>query len=103
MVERLVAEIHTHGLSAMDIEMAFTDATGACVMSRSTVSEVAERLWQDYQAFRESFLGRTGRGSRYPTCLPTGSMSRCEPLAARRTPSCVCGLSARMAVSVFWM
>jgi len=53
VVERLVAEMYAHGLSTRDIEIAFTDATGACVISKSAVSEVTERLWQDYQAFRE--------------------------------------------------
>lgn len=53
VVERLVTEMYAHGLSTRDVEMAFTDATGACIISKSAVSEVSERLWQDYQAFRE--------------------------------------------------
>ncbi len=53
VVERLVTEMYAHGLSTRDIEMAFTDATGACIISKSAVSEVSERLWQEYQAFRE--------------------------------------------------
>jgi putative transposase len=53
VMERLVSEMYAHGLSTRDIEMAFTDATGGCVISRSVVSEVTERLWQEYQAFRE--------------------------------------------------
>lgn len=53
VVERLVSEMYAHGLSTRDIEMAFTDATGGCVISKSAVSEVTERLWQEYQGFRE--------------------------------------------------
>jgi transposase-like protein len=56
VVERLVTEMYVHGLSTRDIEAAFTDATGGCILSRSVVSEVTERLWQEYQAFRERDL-----------------------------------------------
>jgi putative transposase len=52
IVERLVTEMYAHGLSTRDIETAFTDATGTCVVSKSAVSEVTERLWTDYQTFR---------------------------------------------------
>lgn len=51
-VERLVSEMYARGLSTRDIEQAFTDATGGCILSRSVVSEVTERLWAQYQAFR---------------------------------------------------
>lgn len=34
-----------------DIEAAFTDNQGRCVLSRSAASRVAEQLWADYQAF----------------------------------------------------
>jgi putative transposase len=53
VVERLVSEMYAHGLSTRDIETAFTDATGQTVLSKSAVSEVTERLWQEYQAFRQ--------------------------------------------------
>jgi putative transposase len=52
-LERLVSEMYAHGLSTRDIEAAFTDATGGCILSRSAVSEVTERLWADYQAYRQ--------------------------------------------------
>src|SRR5262249_10231680 len=52
-VERLVSEMYARGLSTRDIEQAFTDATGGCVLSKSVVSDVTERLWAEYQAFRE--------------------------------------------------
>lgn len=43
-------EMFARGLSARDIEAAFQDATGASVLSRSAVSQVTERLWQEYAA-----------------------------------------------------
>jgi putative transposase len=51
-VERLVSEMYARGMSTRDIEAAFTDATGGCILSKSVVSEVTERLWAEYQAFR---------------------------------------------------
>lgn len=50
-LERLAVEMYARGLSVRDIEAAFTDSAGRCVLSRSAVSEVTERLWADYQAF----------------------------------------------------
>src|SRR2546430_13766726 len=48
------------GLSTRDIEAAFRDARGASVLSRTAVSQVTERLWQEYEAFagrdRSEFL-----------------------------------------------
>lgn len=53
VLERLVSEMYAHGLSTRDIEMAFTDATGGCVLTKSAVSEVTQRLQREYQAFRQ--------------------------------------------------
>ena len=50
-LERLAVEMYARGLSVRDIERAFTTETGACVLSKSAVSELTERLWADYQAF----------------------------------------------------
>jgi transposase-like protein len=43
--------MYAHGLSARDIEDAFTDATGTCLLSRRAVSEITEALWEEYEAF----------------------------------------------------
>ena len=51
VLERLATEMYARGLSTRDIEEAFTDATGRCLLSRSAVSEVTDVLWEDYQAF----------------------------------------------------
>jgi putative transposase len=50
-LERLAIEMYARGLSVRDIEAAFTDPSGCCVLSKSAASQVSERLWEDYQAF----------------------------------------------------
>jgi putative transposase len=50
-LERLAVEMYARGLSVRDIEAAFTDETGRCVLTKSAVSELTERLWAEYQAF----------------------------------------------------
>jgi putative transposase len=50
-LERLAIEMWARGLSVRDIEAAFVDARGRCVLSKSAVSAVTERLWADYQGF----------------------------------------------------
>jgi transposase-like protein len=64
-LERLAVEMFARGLSTRDIEAAFRDATGATTLSRSAVSQVTERLWQEYEAFATRDLS----GSPSPTCL----------------------------------
>ena len=56
-LERLAIEMYARGLSVRDIEAAFRDDRGQCVLTKSAVSAVTERLWEDYQAFasRELF------------------------------------------------
>jgi transposase-like protein len=50
-LERLAIEMWARGLSVRDIEAAFVDERGRCVLSKSAVSAVTERLWADYQVF----------------------------------------------------
>jgi transposase-like protein len=57
-LERLAVEMYARGLSVRDIEAAFTDERGHCVLTRTAVSEVTERLWADYQAFASRDLSR---------------------------------------------
>jgi transposase-like protein len=38
-------------VSTRDIEAAFTDADGRRLVSRAAVSEITERLWEEYEAF----------------------------------------------------
>ena len=50
-LERLAVELYARGLSTRDIEAAFTDGGGAALLSRTAVSQVTERLWQEYEGF----------------------------------------------------
>jgi transposase-like protein len=51
VLERLVGEMYARGLSTRDVEDAFRDATGELLISKSAVSEITDRLWEDYQDF----------------------------------------------------
>src|SRR5437867_12515522 len=50
-LERLAVEMYARGLSTRDIESTFADEHGASLLSRTAVSQVTERLWQEYEAF----------------------------------------------------
>jgi putative transposase len=51
VLESLVNEMYARGLSTRDVEDAFKDATGELLISKSAVSEITDRLWEDYQGF----------------------------------------------------
>jgi putative transposase len=51
VLESLVNEMYARGLSTRDVEDAFRDSTGELLISKSAVSEITDRLWEDYQAF----------------------------------------------------
>jgi putative transposase len=56
-LERLVVEMYARGLSTRDVEECFRDAkTGELMVSRSAVSEITDRLWQEYREFCERDL-----------------------------------------------
>src|SRR5262249_56431699 len=44
-------EMWARGLSVRDIEDAFKDESGRLLLSKTAVSQLGERLWEDYQAF----------------------------------------------------
>lgn len=50
-VERLVVEMYARGLSTRDIEDLFRGPDGEVLLSKSTVSEITDALWEEYQAF----------------------------------------------------
>jgi transposase-like protein len=56
VVERLAIEMYARGLSTRDVEAAFTDERGVCLLSRTAVSEVTEALWAQYEAFQQRSL-----------------------------------------------
>jgi putative transposase len=56
-LERLVTEMYARGLSTRDVEECFREAsTGELMISRTAVSEITDRLWEDYRAFCERDL-----------------------------------------------
>src|SRR5687767_9696850 len=59
-LEQLAVEMYARGLSTRDIEAAFRDATGASVLSRTAVSQITARLWQEYEAFAGRDLSEFG-------------------------------------------
>ena len=50
-LEDLTIEMLARGLSVRDIEDAFKDESGRLLLSKTAVSELGARLWEDYQAF----------------------------------------------------
>jgi transposase-like protein len=56
VLERLVTEMYARGLSTRDVEDCFRDSTGELVISKSAVSEITDRLWEDFQAFQQRDL-----------------------------------------------
>ena len=50
-LERLAVELFARGLSTRDVEAAFRGGDGHSLLSRTAVSQVTERLWQEYEAF----------------------------------------------------
>jgi transposase-like protein len=52
VLEHLVVEMYTRGLSTRDIEEAFRDPlTGQALLGHAAVSELTDSLWEEYQAF----------------------------------------------------
>ena len=56
-LEDLAIEMLARGLSVRDIEDAFKDESGRLLLSKTVVSELGERLWEDYQDFAKRDLG----------------------------------------------
>jgi len=50
-LHRFVVELYVRGLSTRDIEDGVMDAVGKPLFSRSSVSRLSRRLYEDYQAF----------------------------------------------------
>jgi len=59
VLEYLVTQMYSRGLSTRDVEEAFRDPlTGEMLLSRSAVSEITDSLWDDYKAFCERDLSQ---------------------------------------------
>src|SRR6266540_3838829 len=50
-LEALVTEMYARGLSTRDVEDCFRGSDGELLISKTAVSEITDRLWEDYQAF----------------------------------------------------
>jgi putative transposase len=50
VLERLVTEMYARGLSTRNVEDCFRDSTGELLISKSAVSENADRLCEEYLA-----------------------------------------------------
>lgn len=58
-LERLVTEMYARGLSTRDVEECFKDLqSGEPLLSRTAVSQITDRLWEDYRAFCERDLSQ---------------------------------------------
>ncbi len=79
------------GLSVRDIEDAFRDENGRLLLSKTAVSQLGERLWEEYQAFVQRDL------SEYEITylFVDGIAERLRPGAKREPP----GASATKAVA----
>ncbi len=59
VLEYLVVQMYTRGLSIRDIEETFRDPqTGDLLLGRTAVSELTDSLWEDYQAFCQRDLSQ---------------------------------------------
>ena len=52
VLDYLVLQMYTRGLSTRDVEDAFRDpVTGELLLGRTAISEITDSLWEDYQRF----------------------------------------------------
>ncbi len=52
VLDYLVLQMYTRGLSTRDVEEAFRDPlTGEALLGRTAISEITDSLWEDYQRF----------------------------------------------------
>ena len=55
-LKEMAVEMYVRGLSTRDIEETLTDEDGKALLSRSSVSRLTDRLYQEYEAFSERDL-----------------------------------------------
>ena len=96
-LEALVTEMYARGLSTRDVEDCFRGEDGELLISRTAVSEITDRLWEDYQAF----CARDLSGIDASTCSWTPCTSRCAA-AERRTGCSPPGASPRPGERSCW-
>lgn len=77
-LERLAIEMYARGLSTRDIEEVLRGDDGSLLLGRSSVSEVTEVLWAEYEAFSQADLSESWRWS---TCGAGRGVRAHAPLA----------------------
>jgi transposase-like protein len=55
-LKELATELYVRGLSTRDIEETFVDENGKALLSRSSVSRLNDKLWEEYEEFRKRDL-----------------------------------------------
>ena len=87
-LERLAVEMYARGLSTRDIEAAFSDEEGRSLLSRSAMSEVTEKLWEEYEAFATRDLSE----HKLLYLFVDGVAERLRPGLAREAVLCAWGI-----------
>ena len=87
-LERLAVEMYARGLSTRDIESTFADEQGRSLLSRTAVSEVTERLWEEYEAFATRGLSE----HQLLYLFVDGVAERLRPGLAREAVLCAWGI-----------
>jgi transposase-like protein len=87
-LERLAVEMYARGLSTRDIESTFSDEQGRSLLSRTAVSEVTERLWEEYEAFATRDLSE----HQLLYLFVDGVAERLRPGLAREAVLCAWGI-----------
>jgi len=57
-LEGLAVEMYARGCSTRDVEEVLRDKQGNLLLSRSTISKLSERLWEEYEEFCQQDLSR---------------------------------------------
>jgi putative transposase len=87
-LEKLAVEMYARGLSTRDIEEAFRAEDGRTLLSRTAVSEVTEKLWEEYEAFATRDLS----GERIAYLFLDGVAERLHPGRRRDAVLCAWGI-----------
>jgi len=87
-LERLAVELYARGLSTRDIEATFSDEEGRSLLSRTAVSEVTEKLWEEYEAFATRDLAEY----KLLYLFVDGVAERLRPGLAREAVLCAWGI-----------
>jgi transposase-like protein len=88
-LEDLAVEMYARGLSTRDIEATFCDDKGRSLLSRTAVSALTERLWDEYEAFATRDLSEL----RVVYLFVDGVAERLHPGQRREAVLCAWGIT----------